>query len=44
MLVENLSGKSDFYSATNDTHEEAYRRVMYLKQVIENNDGYRFFI
>lgn len=32
-----------FFQDKYDTLEEAYSRVMYLKQVIENNNGYRIF-
>lgn len=42
-LISELRDRSDFYKSADDTHEEAYRRVIYLKQVIENNDGYRIF-
>ncbi|VAW78679.1 hypothetical protein MNBD_GAMMA13-1652 [hydrothermal vent metagenome] len=42
-LIEELRNESSFYSSADDTHEEAYKRVQYLKQVIENNDGYRIF-
>ena len=42
-LVTTIYGESEFYRYPSDTSEEAYRKVMYLKQVIENNDGYRFF-
>lgn len=42
-LVTTVNGESDFYCHPDDTFEEAYQKVMYLKQVIENNDGYRFF-
>lgn len=42
-LVENLRKDGNFYKAPTDTHEEAYQRVLFLKQVIENNDGYRIF-
>ncbi len=38
LLVEN-----DFYRDQGRTFDEAHRRVMFLKQVIENNDGYKFF-
>ncbi|WP_181296216.1 hypothetical protein [Pseudomonas sp. Q2-TVG4-2] len=44
--VKNLSEALralSFYSERGDTFEEAFRRVKYLKQVIENNDGYRLF-
>jgi len=42
-LIEGLRDESSFYTTPDDTHEEAYKRVLYLKQVIENNDGYRIF-
>jgi hypothetical protein len=42
-LIEELRDDSAFYATPDNTHEEAYKRVMYLKQVIENNDGYRIF-
>lgn len=42
-LIEDLRDRSAFYATSDDTHEAAYKRVIYLKQVIENNDGYRIF-
>ena len=42
-LVTTLDEKVQFTKVKWDTFEEAYQRVMYLKQVIENNDGYRIF-
>jgi hypothetical protein len=42
-LVEALRADNEFYSQKGDTFEEAYKRVSFLKQVIENNDGYRLF-
>ena len=42
-LIDKLREIGDFYSIPGDTFEEASKRVLYLKQVIENNDGYRFF-
>lgn len=42
-LVEELRDDGKFYNSSGDTFKEAYNRVMYLKQVIENNDGYRIF-
>ena len=42
-IVKCLVNESDFYSSPSDTFEESYQRVLYLKQVIENNDGYRLF-
>lgn len=41
-LAEGLVG-SGFYKVSGDTFDEAHKRVLYLKQVIENNDGYRIF-
>lgn len=42
-LVECLLNENQFYLSAGDTYKEAYDRVMFLKQVIECNDGYRFF-
>ena len=42
-LAELLSQLTEFYSITGTTYEEARKRVEYLKDVIENNDGYRIF-
>ncbi|QOR37629.1 hypothetical protein HNO52_03160 [Billgrantia diversa] len=42
-LIESLKDESSFYETSDDTHDEAYNRVLFLKQVIENNDGYRIF-
>ncbi len=42
-LSEKLFRETGFYQIGKDTLEEARARVMYLKQVIENNDGYRLF-
>jgi hypothetical protein len=38
LLVE-----TDFYKIGKTTYEEAHARVAYLKDVIENKDGHRFF-
>lgn len=38
-----LSENTDFYKEAEDSYEESFRRVNYLKQVIENNDGYKLF-
>lgn len=38
-----LSEQTDFYKESYDSYEESMRRVAYLKQVIENNDGYKLF-
>ena len=38
-----LSEQTGFYKESNDSFEESLRRVNYLKQVIEKNDGYKLF-
>ena len=43
ILVETLRTQKKFYSQKGNTFDESYNRVMFLKQVIENNDGYRLF-
>ena len=42
-LVDLLKNKTQFYDVVPDAHEEALRRVQYLKHVIEDQDGYRIF-
>ncbi|MEA1992596.1 MAG: hypothetical protein U9N58_10480, partial [Thermodesulfobacteriota bacterium] len=42
-LIKSLSSHTDYHKTPWDTFEESYQRVKYLKQVIENNDGYRIF-
>jgi hypothetical protein len=42
-LAELLLRKSDFYSVPGNTYEEAYRRALFLKDVIENKGGHRLF-
>lgn len=42
-LVEQLSSTGDFYKTPKDSFEETLSRVLFLKSVIENNDGYRIF-
>jgi len=43
-LISTLSLNSEFYKYTaNGTYLEAYKRVEYLKKVIEDNDGYKLF-
>lgn len=42
-LVERLRTSTGFYDQTGNTYEEARSRVMYLKDVIENKGGHRFF-
>lgn len=43
LLSEILDNLTDFYNLAGDTYAEAYERVMFLKDVIEKNDGYRLF-
>jgi len=42
-LGDMLLGNSDFYEILPNSYDEALKRVHYLKDVIENNDGYRVF-
>lgn len=42
-LVSSLQAQTDFYQQASSSFDEAYQRVIFLKQMIENNDGYRFF-
>lgn len=42
-LAKLLFDKTDFYKTEANSHEEAYNRVMFLKSVIEDMDGYRIF-
>ncbi|WP_394793131.1 hypothetical protein [Armatimonas sp.] len=38
-----LTRETDFFNLTGTTYEESLRRARFLKQVIEHNEGYRFF-
>jgi len=38
-----LFQRTEFYEKEGDTLEESYERVTFLKNVIENKDGYRLF-
>jgi hypothetical protein len=42
-LVALLKTHTDFYSEPTDSYEAALRRALYLKDVIEQNDGWRIF-
>lgn len=42
-LVSLLQENTDFYKVPLNTYEEAMKRVLHLKHVIENCDGYRLF-
>lgn len=38
-----LAEKKEFFEIKPDSYEQALKRALYLKDVIENNDGYRIF-
>ncbi|MCP5139544.1 MAG: hypothetical protein H6979_06785 [Chromatiales bacterium] len=40
---QQLAALTQFYERPDKSYQNAYDRVMFLKQVIENNDGYRVF-
>lgn len=42
-LVQLLQQETEFYHSAGDSYAEALARANYLKQVIENNDGYKLF-
>lgn len=42
-LAETLREESGFYQTGGKTYQEAHLRVKFLKDVIENKDGYRLF-
>lgn len=42
-FINRLSEKTKFYENKGATLAESYERVMFLKNVIENKDGYRIF-
>ena len=42
-LIKLLARKTQFYKIIPDAHDEAKKRVEYLKHVIEDQDGYRLF-
>jgi hypothetical protein len=42
-LQEQLNQQTPFYKTGRTTYEEAHARLMYLKDVIENKGGHRFF-
>lgn len=42
-LIELLSNKTKYYEKNLDSYDEACERVLYLKDVIENKDGYKIF-
>lgn len=42
-LTQLLLRRTGFYATPGDTYEEAYQRVLFLKDVIENKGGHRIF-
>lgn len=42
-LCDKLLDKSKFYELTSNSYDEALKRVQFMKEVIENNDGYKIF-
>ncbi|MGI8638574.1 MAG: hypothetical protein ACR2MG_01260 [Pyrinomonadaceae bacterium] len=42
-LSETLAQQTNFYLSIGDTYAEALERVIFLKDIIENKDGYRIF-
>ena len=42
-LINQLGNSSGFYLQPSDTYHDSLKRVSFLKQVIENNDGYKIF-
>lgn len=42
-FIEKVIDETAFYETPDDTLEEAYQGVLFLKNVIENKDGYRIF-
>lgn len=42
-LVDGKLAGTDFYRESDDSFEESLRRLHYLKSVIEDQDGYRYF-
>ncbi|MBC8580185.1 hypothetical protein [Zhenhengia yiwuensis] len=43
IFVEMMATQTPFYDVRQDSFEEALERVMYLKRVIEDMDGYKIF-
>ena len=43
MELAKLLQSAGFYSISGSSYDEAMKRIVFLKQVIENNDGYRLF-
>ena len=43
LFIKYLFETTDFYKNTGNTLDESYKRVMFLKHVVEDQDGYRIF-
>ncbi|WP_237061611.1 hypothetical protein [Microbulbifer zhoushanensis] len=43
LFCENVLESSDFFEVKPNSYDEALKRAIFLKQVIEDNDGYRVF-
>lgn len=43
ILISLLNSETEFYRIIPDAHEEAKKRVEFLKHVIENQEGYKLF-
>lgn len=41
-FINQLASITEFYQLEGDTYDEAFARVQFLKDVIENKDGYRY--
>jgi len=42
-LVQDLANHTGFYAVPGNTYDEAMARALFLKDIIENKDGYRLF-
>ncbi len=43
LFIKYLFETTDFYKNTGNTLDESYKRVMFLKHVVEDQDGYKIF-
>jgi hypothetical protein len=43
LLIKQLKTQTDFYKTESDSYKASLERLKYLKDVIENNDGYKLF-
>ena len=41
-LISHLHSKTEFYDVLGNSYTEAFNRVIFLKHVIENQDGYKY--